>query len=261
MNLDFGERVNGKSSAKPSALLPPGIDYYVSEFRSVEPGSGVDVTRFDPLIMNVSDRSKIEGNFQSEDYIRHRKLEITKWFQSTFTVDVPEDVCVITFRGGEYKFHPDLMLSREYYESGMKAVLDVDARVKFLVVTDDPKLAQEYFGDIEIYSHRRMRLPHQFRVHPSSRAIGHDFTRLQRARYLILSNSSFSWWGAWTNLDAAFVVAPKYWASHNRSTGYWSTGDALTRGWNWIDRDGKQSSYEECRAELEMYRLKERGAN
>jgi hypothetical protein len=260
MNLDFGQEVNGRTHKRPTAERPAGIDRYIQEHRKFHPDTGEDVTGFDPQVMLALDRSKIEGNFQSEDYIIHRKQEITDWYQSTLQIEVPEDACVITFRGGEYKFHPNLMLSREYYTSAMRTALDINPKLKFMVVTDDPKLAREYFGDIQIYSHRRLRLPHQLRVHPSSRTIGHDFTRLQNAKYLILSNSSFSWWGAWTNSKTELVVAPKYWASHNRSDGYWSQGDALTRGWEWIDRAGERFTFEECRKELESYRLRNEDA-
>ena len=68
-----------------------------------------------------------------------------------------------------------------------------------------------------------------------------------------IPNSSFSWWAAWTNRIAKEVVAPKYWASHNFSDGFWATGDILTQGWTWLDRFNDFKTSEECGFEKESY--------
>ncbi len=81
----------------------------------------------------------------------------------------------------------------------------------------------------------------------------HDFSAIQSARYLVLSNSSFSWWGAYSNLNAKFVIAPKFWASFNYSNGYWSNGDSLTSGWHWLDREGRLNTYAQALDQLEHY--------
>jgi hypothetical protein len=47
------------------------------------------------------------------------------------------------------------------------------------------------------------------------------------------------------------IVAPKYWASHNFSDGFWASGDILTQGWTWLDRYNNFTTSEECRLEIE----------
>ncbi len=57
------------------------------------------------------------------------------------------------------------------------------------------------------------------------------------------------------NDNAKVIIAPKYWARHNVSDGYWSTGDAYTRPFLYMDRDGKVSDYYKCKIEaIEYYK-------
>jgi hypothetical protein len=63
------------------------------------------------------------------------------------------------------------------------------------------------------------------------------------------------WWAAWLNKNVNEIIAPKYWARHNVSDGYWATGDSYTRGFTYMDR--MVFDFETCRANaLEYYKLK-----
>ena len=149
-----------------------------------------------------------------------------------------KNVCVISFRGGEYRAISKVLLPPSYYENAMACVLTVNPQAKFVVVTDDYRFARMYFQQIPIVSSRKIPFMRYLVLHPRSKNIGKDFTYIQRAQYLILSNSSFSWWGAWSNQRNPFVVAPKYWANHNANDGFWSLGDSMTEGWRWLDKNG-----------------------
>lgn len=255
MTLDFGEVVEGASHDGPSEELPRGVSHYFRERSVRHPVTGDDITSYDAALLGVRDGTKLDGNLQAEKYIEHRRLEVATWYQSTLDASVdPGDVCVISFRGGEYKYHPDLLLPQTFFRNAMANMRDLHPGVEFVVVTDDPKFARSYFPDLQVVSHRRIRWHRRLGIHPPSRAIGGDFTWVQRAPYLILSNSSFSWWGAWTNLRAVDVIAPKYWARHNVSDGYWAQGDSLTRGWWWQDRVGRLEDFEECARQLAAFR-------
>lgn len=258
LELDFGVPVIGNAHHGPSPDLPQGVDTYIREAKSFHPVSGADVTTFDERLMHVKGSVKIDGNFESESYILARRDQITKWFTSRFTVPLEEDVCVISFRGGEYAGVRDLFLPRSYYENAVAIMREREPRTKFLVVTDDSDLARRYFPDFPIVSNRKWGRAAGPGAWLWSRGVGRDFALVQGARTAILSNSSFSWWGTWTNPRLECAIAPKYWARHNVSDGYWSAGDSLTQGWDWLDREGTLWTYEECLRELEEVRAVQR---
>jgi hypothetical protein len=49
------------------------------------------------------------------------------------------------------------------------------------------------------------------------------------------------------------IIAPKYWARHNVSDGYWAMPQNLYSGWMYQDRNGKLQNYEKCLREFEDY--------
>jgi len=84
--------------------------------------------------------------------------------------------------------------------------------------------------------------------------VGRDYATIKNAKWLILSNSSFAYFPALTNEVANLIIAPKYWARHNVSDGYWATGCNLYRGFVYMDRQGNLQSYDECKREFELYK-------
>ena len=70
-----------------------------------------------------------------------------------------------------------------------------------------------------------------------------------------MSNSSFAWIPTWINDEVINVVAPKYWGKHNVSDGFWAQGDSLTKGWDYLDRDGGLFTYDQCKKEKDQYEV------
>ena len=213
--------------------------------------SGADISCWDPQLQAVRDGTLISGTMQSERYLDGYKDEVSSWFSTNAPFF---DGCVISLRGGEYRNLRDVFLPKSYYWSAIEKIRTLKPDVKFLVVTDDEKLSREYFPDFPVISSGGVKRFWKFYHHPKSEKIGRDFSAIQSAQFLILSNSSFSWWGAYTNRHAKLVIAPKYWARFNVSDGYWSSGDSLTSGWEYLSRDGLLYSFEECAKEYELYR-------
>jgi hypothetical protein len=73
---------------------------------------------------------------------------------------------------------------------------------------------------------------------------------------LILSNSSFPYYPTLTSETVKHIIAPKYWGRHNISDGYWSCGYNIYQNYNYIDRDNKIFTYQECIEEFEIYKEK-----
>lgn len=192
MNLDTGkennypyhiEEPNGKvvvDMPGPDAYLPlweEKTDYYNPEFNFIE------------------NFSIIDGEFQDERYWEHREKEVNEWLKVE-PIDVPDDVCVIGFRGGEFSVFPDLFLTKEYWNKAILEIMMIDRQTTFEVHTDDPVLAKQFFPNYKV-------------IHD----IGINWRSMRCAKYAIIANSSFYILPRW--LRNGITIAPRYWARHN----------------------------------------------
>jgi hypothetical protein len=122
--------------------------------------------------------------------------------------------------------------------------------VEFRCVTDDVDLARKLLSNVPIVGSGLTGFEDENKAsHHKGGSVSVDFTTLKNARYLIIPNSSFSWWAAFLNTQAAMIVAPKFWAHHNVSTGYWSSFDLITDAFVYLDRKGEVWQSEECKQE------------
>jgi hypothetical protein len=250
--LDFGKPIDGLAIKVPSERVPKGFDSYYRE-ELVRHSSGADISPLDPKVREIKDGTFVDGTFQTTKYFVNRD-KVRGWFDLNLS---ERKVCVISLRGGEYRGITDLFLPKTYFFNAMNYMSDLVPGIHFEVVTDDLGLALDWFPSLPVYSSGGVkRFPGGLYVHPSKESVMSDFARVQSASFMILANSSFSWWAAFTNPFARFVIAPKYWARFNTSDGYWSNGDSLTEGWLWLDRSGNVDSYEKCHKEYSEYREK-----
>ncbi len=242
LDLDFGKQVIGGSGPEggPARTLPQGINHYYQERKITHP-NGMDIRIFDPHLTHVPDNTKIDGIMQDEQYITHRKDDIRKWLHVKKEYEnlrySKEHICVINFRGGEYVRFPNVFLAQKYWSDAIQYMRSINPDMEFVVVTDDKKTAQKFFPNFEI----------------SHDSIASDYSIIQNAYYLILSNSSFAFFPAWLNKKVKLVITPKYWAAHNISDGYWSCGYAITSGWHYLDREGFICDYNSCIKEFNQY--------
>jgi hypothetical protein len=244
LNLDFGKPVNGGSGPEggPPAKLPTGIDHYFLEKERWLTRFSCDVRGLDPDVLRIKDNTKIEGYFQAEQLIEDYRAEIKRWLTVKPEVDnydySSENICVLNVRGGEYKSHPDLILQRDYWLYAMKNMRKLNDALKFVVVTDDLNYSKELLPELDA-------------VHFS---IGSDFSIIKNAHYLVISNSSFAFFPAWISDTVKFVIAPKYWARHNVSNGFWACEFNIYSNWHWQDRSGILFTAAECLSEYKVYK-------
>lgn len=248
-DLDYGNRVYGISSRGPGLKLNTAAKYWYKEETVKHHEDESNISGLDPNLFKIRDHTKIDGYFQSEDLILPIKSVLTPAMQIRKYHQIKPNRCVINLRGGEFVHHPKLFLGFTYYKHAVQRMLDMNPDMEFVVITDDSMLASEFFPKYEVLSKTSRNFDSKGRETFDREKAATDFGILQSAEYLILSNSSFSWWGAWTNLITKKVIAPKYWARHNASDGYWSLGDSLTRDWFWQDINGNLQTYEECLGE------------
>jgi hypothetical protein len=247
MDVDFGKPAQGEFT-----------NFYEKWIHYPHSGEIINVTMLDNRIYSISDNTRLIGDggahggiYQCEDYFIDIKDEVIEWFKikheksleynnklNEFNITLDENLCVINFRGGEYRGIHSTLLRKEYWRDSINHMLSINQNMKFIVITDDPEFAKLYMPfDIPTYH----------------LDIGFDFYVVNQSKWVILSNSTFGWWAAWLNTNTNKILAPKYWAKHNISDGYWCVGESYTRGFTYIDREGNLSDYESCKIEAKEY--------
>lgn len=200
MNIDMGLPVlNGVMDREGGTpiKLPDGIENFWYEKRE-ETSDGFVPADYDwQGVMNLKDKTKIDGNFQGELYWSHHLALIKDWLEVE-PLQYAENICIINFRGGEYSYVPELFLTHDYWEEAINLMLKERNDMEFVVHTDDRELAHEFFP--------------QFLCHQD---IAFNWRSIRYAPYLILSNSSFAIIPAHLNENAKKIIAPKGWARRN----------------------------------------------
>lgn len=162
MDLDMG---------KPIMEIELGVNNIWSEKKIVE--NGIDIRGYDPEFNFIGDHTIIDGEFQDPRYFEHRLPEVNEWLKVE-PIEVPDDVCVIGFRGGEFALYPDLFLRHDYWEKAISKMQEINPEMKFQVHTDDEELARKFFPEFNI-------------IH----SIGINWRSMRYAKYAIIANSSF----------------------------------------------------------------------
>ncbi len=203
---------------------------------------GCYVADADEDLYNIGDQTLIYGNLQAEKYFRAHKEAVKVWLKVKKEYDsyqyTKDNLCIINIRGGEYTDNRALFLRRKYWLDAMKNMRSIRADMEFMIVTDDVEAAGRILPGLAV----------------SHGELAQDYVTLKNARYLILSNSSFAFFPAYTSETAVKIIAPKYWARHNVSDGYWASGQNIYECFSYQDRQGRLFNGEECRREWENYK-------
>ena len=139
---------------------------------------------------DVPNNVRIMGYLGSWKYFEHCEGLIRYYFTMKELCKPYKDCIIVHCRNYSLKTTVMPRLSREYYLSALKRMPDK----KVMVITDNIKEARKTLGeDFEYVSNTPIV----------------DFYLMTRADYLVMSNSTFSWWGAW--LSRAKTIAPLNW--------------------------------------------------
>lgn len=238
MDLDFGV---------PSQKEDYKREYWEKEDRLFLPNSkhdlthGVYVTGTDEALLNIEDNVLIGGNMQAEDYFLDYKEQIKQWLKVKPEYDCydysRDDLCILHLRCTDYMDSPELFLQKKYWLNGMRNMRKINPDMRFMIVTNDVKEAEKFLPGIKAYNFD----------------LAKDYAILKNAKYLLMANSSFTYFPALTSEVGQYVIAPKYWARHNVSDGYWASEQNIYEGFHYMDRKGRLFTAEECRRELERY--------
>lgn len=205
---------------------------------------GCYVAGVDKQLFQLSKSTLVYGNLQAESYFKKYHSEIKKWLYVLPEYECKDfsrdNLCIINLRGGEYVGNRELFLCRKYWRNAIKQMKLIRNDMQFAIITDDLVEAKRLMPEIPAYHFE----------------VAKDYCIIKNAYYLIVSNSSFAFFPIYTSEKIQYVIAPKYWARHNVSDGYWSSEQNIYTGWNYMDRSGKLFTADECRQELEKYKEK-----
>jgi hypothetical protein len=168
----------------------------------------------------------INGFFQSEKYFKHNRKEILEYLDFSF---IPKDyisekysfinnkrTTSIHVRRGDYVNHPSHhpTQSIEYYKQGVEILNNVTDL--FVVFSDDIQWCKE-----------NLKLENIVYIENEKDYI--ELYLMSLCDNNIISNSSFSWWGAWFNKNEnKTVVGPAKWFG---SAIQHKTSDILPESW------------------------------
>lgn len=203
---------------------------------------GCYVTGVDEKMLHPEDGTLLYGNMQDEKYYISHKDEIRQWLKVKEEYDCMEysrdNLCILHLRCSDYLDCPELYLRKKYWKDGIRNMKKINPDMEFMIITNDVKEASKILPGIPAYNFD----------------LAKDYSIIKNAKYLLLSNSSFAYFPAFTSTTVKYILAPKYWARHNVSDGYWASEQNIYEGWHYQDRHGKVFSAGECKEELEQYK-------
>lgn len=239
MDIDCGEALDKESFGNICREKEDRI-YLGNSRHDIE--HGCYITGVDRKLLALDGTTLLYGNMQDEAYFGQYKSEIKRWLKVKPEYDCMdysrENLCVINIRGGEYTSSPELFLRRRYWLDAMKIMRQKRPDMEFMAVTDDLAAAKRILPEVEAYHFD----------------LAGDYTAIKNAHYLILSNSTFAFFPAFTSETVQYIIAPKYWARHNVSDGYWASEQNIYSDFVYLDRKGKLFTAKECREELDKYK-------
>lgn len=177
---------------------------------------------YEKVVINKS-HTKIQGYFQSEKYfianrslIRNYIMQKIRAYKTGQSWDY-----VIQIRLGDMARDPQIrqihgIITDDYLESAIK--IHGLSSESFLVVTDD----------FEKIVHELPKFAGLDKNYCPSYSDLEDLYTLTMAKKIIISNSTFGWWGAW--LGGGEVIAPKKWFS-DLGLQMRNTRDLLPENW------------------------------
>ncbi len=175
--------------------------------------------------LTIKDNTAIVGRFQSEHFFEDAYDEVKS---SLLPSNIPvnqrtkelykslegKTKIVLHIRRGDYVTHPTFSktigaLAISYYEDALQHVknqLDKEEEVAVLIVSDDIVWCKENLSHLNgvIVDQEKSKI-----------GFASDFWLLTQADYLIISNSTFSWWGGWlaeAHGKCKMICAPAIWS-------------------------------------------------
>jgi len=185
-------------------------------FGPIEVFREADTADFLPEVLNAPNNSYLEGYWQSDEYFKDITNIIREdfTFRGDFSEKSQEIVKLIVkvnsvslhVRRGDYVTHAQFtevhgMTNLEYYDKAVKELLKKVKDPHFFIFSDDPEWCK-----------KNIKLDYPVTYVDHNKKGADDMRLMSLCKHNIIANSTFSWWGAWLNINKGkVVIAPKRW--------------------------------------------------
>ncbi len=174
-------------------------------------------SRYDPAFEELGCNVYLSGYFQSEKYFHSIRDVLRSEVQlkhpmSGSAAEVAERIrnepaaVSIHFRRGDYATNPAAaghhgVLPPDYFRAAMAEISRCVQRPHFFVFSDEPDWAETHMNGAAYTV-----------VRGKGKTDAEDMMLIAACRHHVISNSSFSWWGAWlSDNNGKIVIAPRKW--------------------------------------------------
>ncbi len=185
---------------------------------------------FDENVLRIKPNTLIKGLFQSEKYFF--KNDINEFIKlklvNNNNIPITKNQCFLNIRGGEYKRFKNLILPKTYWINAIKNMKEINKDLEFSIITDDYDYSSNLFPELEIKKGN----------------IGDDFTKIFSAEYIIVSNSSFSYFPISLGKKPKVIIAPSFWSRFGNSKSMWVSPANYYKNWNYQTEKGEIMSNE-----------------
>ncbi len=212
---------------------------------------------YDPKVLSF-DSMYLRGGFQSEKYFKDIEQEVrdTYKFSALETMHLPENLYEVTKecldkieRTMSVSLHmrrsdsrPDEELyegicTEQYYEGAVRYIQERYPDAVFYIFSNEPKWVKGWVDHLigslvkeDMKAEEIEKLNKKFvMVEANTEYTGYlDMQLVTRCKHNIISNSSFSWWGAWLNDNPdKIVIAPDKWKNDVESDDIYTKGMVL----------------------------------
>ena len=185
-------------------LLPPKPTEYIEKEYSI----------FDPQVFRCLHDTYFEGHWQNEKYFSDIRPKIIENFTFKLNVDNQNRNIIrqiknsnsisIHVRRGDYVGHSYLseICTAEYYKKAISTICNKIKDPEFFIFSDDIEWCKEQFGTAHT----------NFINWNTGKGSYIDMYLMSLCKHNIIANSSFSWWGAWLNINQSkIIICPKRW--------------------------------------------------
>jgi len=170
---------------------------------------------YDQKYLDITGNPSLHGYFQTEKYFSHiRDLVLSQfsfkipymnsaesYIQTIRNENKNAVIASIHVRRGDYVMHPDHHppCSSSYYINAAEELKKLNSNTIFLIFSDDIEWCRSEF-DGPSYIISNLENPYT------------EMCAMSLCDHNIIANSSFSWWGAWLNVNPdKIVIAPSRW--------------------------------------------------